>query len=878
MLYYILSNYLPITNRNRLRWPESLARQGVNDMQHNKGNGALTRWSSWRVLWILALFIAVAAAGMLVSQQLLLDNARTMGKNLVTSYSNDEDSHLSEYDRILTMAMYYLEDMYNQGMSAEDFEQWLADFFEKSSTLISANSTDIYAVWDRRVISATGTRDGNYDYKDQDWYRQAVEAGGKVIFTNAHTCDVCGGEQVITVAASPAGSDNAIAFDVPLEHFSMNHTVQDLPEGGAYYVLDSQGSLLYYNVPFQAGLDELQVYTKDLFDRVNQGSLDGKDNEIIGMQGLTRGLYYQRTQNGWLCILTVPYETLLQGVQGILVWYGAGLAFFLLIAMGMWLRDRKLSREARRSNETLQVLGNMYYAIYRVDTKTGVYEMTKGSDFVLEKLGDAPGDYNDLLQVIVSNLDDYTQEDFANSFSLENIRRLAQEQTCDFGGEFLRKIGDEEHWISVRLLIDPETMPNEAVICFRDIEKEKEEQQQQVYLLKGALSAAEQSEKSQKQFFSVMSHDMRTPLNIIIGMTNLALQSDGDLDKIKDYLNKVGGASQQLLALINDILEISRLEQGNISMEIKSFNLKESMETWSAPFQAQAQAGGKDFRLSMDVKDVVIKGDPARLGQIINNLVSNSMKFTKAGDKISVTLRQMDEGRRNNYLFIVEDTGAGMSEEFLPKLFDPYEREVRFGAKEVTGTGLGMPIVKNLVTRMGGQITADSTLGKGTVFSVTLPFDVGDKAQNAPEEDTPLTAQLENRHILLAEDNFLNMEIATELLQMRGAQVTPAENGLEAVEAFEREEPFFFDAILMDMQMPEMDGCQATETIRALDRPDARAVPIIALTANAFAEDISRTAQAGMDAHLAKPINIELLCATLTKLMAQRDPTPTEGD
>ena len=851
-------------------------------MQRSKGDGALTRWSSWRILWILALFIAVAAAGMLISRELLLENARTMGKNLVTSYANDENSQLNEYDRILSMAMYYMEDMDRQGVSMEEFEHWLTDYFVKSTTLIGASNTDIYAVWNGQVISASGMRSRDYDYKDQEWYRQAMDAGGEVIFTDAYPSSAYNGQQVVTIAASAMGSDNAVAFDVPLEQFVLNHTIQEMPEGGAYYVLDSQGSLLYYIIPFEREDAEVRVYTKNLFDRVNRGELDGRDNEIVGMQGLTRGLYYQHTDNGWLCILTVPYDTLLQGVQSILIYYGVGILLFLAIAVGMWLRDRKLSQATRRSSEILQVMGNIYYAFYRINIVEGTYELTKPSDYVRERITSRTGDYNQLLEVIASVLDDWTGEDFAKNFSLENIRELAKQQSRDFGGEFLRRFGDEERWISVRLLIDPEIMPNEAVICFRDIEKEKEEQQQQVYLLKGALSAAEQSERSQKQFFSVMSHDMRTPLNIIIGMTNLALQAGGDLDKIRDYLNKIGGASQQLLALINDILEISRLEQGNISMEIKSFNLVDSMQTWSAPFQSQAKASGKDFQLSMDVKDIMIKGDPARLGQIINNLVSNAMKFTKSGDRISVTLRQMDEGRRNNYLFTVEDTGAGMSKEFLPKLFDPYEREIRFGAKEVMGTGLGMPIVKNLVTRMGGQITASSTLGKGTVFSVTLPFDVGDAPQAAPEEEAPPAAQLEDRHILLAEDNFLNMEIATELLQMRGAQVTPAENGREAVDAFQKEEPYFFDAILMDMQMPEMDGCQATEAIRALDRPDARTIPIVALTANAFAEDISRTAQAGMDAHLAKPINIEQLCATLTKLMAQRSPkrnlTPTEGE
>ena len=851
-------------------------------MPRIKDIGRRSGWGNWQLLWLILILVVVAAVGMANSQQLLLNNARTLGSNLVSSYSNDEDSQLSEYDRILTMAMYYLEDMDDQGVEPEAFRDWMVDFFEKSTVLLHTSSLDIYAVLDGQVVSAGGNRDPSYDYRSQNWYQQAMAAEGKVIFTDAYANDTYDGQMVVTVAVSAAGSDNAIAFDVPVTHFRADHTVQDLPEGGAYYVLDGQGTLLYYNIPFEATEEALQSYTKNLFERINQGELDGKDNEIIGMQQLTRGLYYQYAANGWLCILTVPYTTLLQGVQDILVWYGLGLGLLLVAAFGMWLRDRKLSRKAQRATETIQVLGNMYYALYRVNAVDGTYEMTKGSDFVQHELQSQRGDYNELMKVIASSLDDWTGAEFIESFSLENIRSLVEQQVGDFGGEFLRQFEDEQRWISVRLLTDAKEIPNEAVLCFRDVESEKEEQQQQVRLLKGALSAAEQSERSQKQFFSVMSHDMRTPLNIIIGMTNLALQADSDMDKVRDYLNKIGAASQQLLALINDLLEISRLEQGNVSMEIKSFDLRESMETWISPFLAQSQASDKDFKLSIDIKDQIIKGDPARLGQIINNLVSNAIKFTKAGDHISVSLRQMDEGRRNNYLFTVEDTGSGMSEEFLPKIFEPYEREVRFGAKVVMGTGLGMPIVKNLVSRMGGQITVNSTLGKGTVFSVTLPFDVGEVPQPVQPEKPSEQILLENRRILLAEDNFLNMEIATELLQMRGAAVTPAENGQLAVNAFQNAEPFFFDAILMDMQMPEMDGCQAAEAIRALDRPDAGVVPIVALTANAFTEDISRTAQAGMDAHLAKPINIELLCTTLTKLMSEREQsqntTPIEGE
>ena len=836
-------------------------------MRHNKVRGALSKWSSWRILWILGLFVAVAAVGMLVSQQLLLDNARTMGKNLVTSYSNDENNQLSEYDRILTMAMFYMEDMDKQDADSEEFETWLVDFFDKSTALINANSLDIYAVLNGQVISVDGARGWDYSYENQAWYFFFNDTATTEIYTDAYASDVYDGQMVVTVAVSAAGSDNAIAFDVPLEHFRADHTVQDLPAGGAYYVLDRRGSLLYYNIPFAAAEADVQVYVESLFNRVNRGELDGKNNSIIGMQGLQRGLYYQRTENDWLCILTVPYETLLQGVQNILVYYGIGLVLFLGIAVVIWLRDRKLSRTAKRTTETVQVMGDIYYAFYRVNILTGTFEMTKPSDYVRERMSGDTGDYNELLKVIASALDEWTSEDFIQNFTLENIRQLVEQGTRDFGGEFLRKFGDEERWISVRMLTDPEKIPNEVVICFRDVENEKEEQQRQVRLLKGALSAAEQSEKSQQQFFSVMSHDMRTPLNIIIGMTGLALQPECSREKMWDYLNKIGAASQQLLALINDILEISRLEQGNVSMEIKTFDLRTAMETWASPFQAQAQARDKIFELSIDIKDSLIKGDPARLGQVINNLVSNAMKFTREGDHVSVSLRQMDEGKRNNYLFVVEDTGSGMSEDFLPKLFDPYEREVRFGAKEVMGTGLGMPIVKNLVTRMGGQIAVTSTLGKGTTFSVTLPFDVGEQSQHIPEAEPHELAQLDGQNILLAEDNFLNMEIATELLQMRGAKVTPATDGRKALEAFQASPPDFFDAILMDMQMPNMDGCEATQAIRALDRPDAKTVPIIALTANAFAEDITRTAQAGMNAHLAKPIDIREVSQLLTRLL-----------
>lgn len=357
---------------------------------------------------------------------------------------------------------------------------------------------------------------------------------------------------------------------------------------------------------------------------------------------------------------------------------------------------------------------------------------------------------------------------------------------------------------------------------------------------------------------------MRTPLNVIIGMADLAQRPDCTYEKMEDYLKKISMSSKQLLALINDILEISRLEQGSVDLDNSTFNICETLEICASPFQTQAQEEDKTFELKMDTPNPVVCGDPFRLTQILNNLLSNAMKFTHSGDCIKVSLRQIDAQNYSKYLFIVEDTGSGMSEEFLPHIFEPYERETRFGAKNVAGTGLGMPIVKNLISQMGGQITVDSKLGQGSRFSVALPFTVSTASLPAAQAPSSFDG-LKGRKVLLAEDNPLNMEITMALLSTHDLQVTPAENGREALELFKTSEPFFFDAVLMDMQMPEMDGCASAQAIRELDRPDAKSIPIIALTANAFAEDIAQTTNAGMNAHLSKPIDANLLFTTLEK-------------
>lgn len=836
-------------------------------LRKNRENQMINR--NRRPFWILLFMVLFAVTGMLGSRKVLLKNADYMGQNLVQSYALDEELNIGIYENMVRIGMSYINDQADEGASREKMEEWITSYFEKTRNSMDGNVVDSYAVVDGKLIADKPWKDmESYDYSNTVWYRQAIEAEGEVIFTDAYMDSVYG-HQVITIAAADSNTGNAVAFDLFPENFQISHRNLQLLEGSSYYVCDSVGEVLYHRASFDVSDDTVVEYVKDLYRKIDSGEMEGGNSTIKDLDGKKRGVYYYRAPNGWLCILTIPFEALYKNLYEVYVYYAIIAIVMLVTIILVWLYERRLRRYIEDKNDTIQVLGNSYYAIYRVKLEDSSYEMIKGSEYVRQRLPYS-GPYENLLEVLIKCMDEETRWDFAKSFSLENILSLAEKDTKDFGGDFLRLFDDGYRWVNVRLVQDPKNSPGEAVLCFREVEEEKQRQLQNVRLMEGALAAADASEKSQKMFFSSMSHDMRTPLNVIIGMAELGLREDCSREKMADYLQKISVSSKQLLSLINDILEMSRLEQGKIDLETKTFNLCEMLELCVSPFEIQAKAEGKRFDVEMDVSSPMVCGDPSRLTQILNNLISNAVKFTEAGDSIKVTLNQMKKSRHGRYVFVIEDTGRGMSEEFLPRLFEPYEREKRFGTQNVTGTGLGMPIVKNLVSQMGGEINVDSTLGKGTRFIIMLPFSVSCSEVVSGKEETDF-AILEGKRILLAEDNPLNMEIAMELLGMKGIEITAATNGKEALEKFSESEVFFYDAILMDMQMPDMDGCEAAGKIRALERADAKDIPIIALTANAFPEDIARTVAAGMNAHLSKPIDQDLLWFTLQQNISSRE-------
>ena len=387
--------------------------------------------------------------------------------------------------------------------------------------------------------------------------------------------------------------------------------------------------------------------------------------------------------------------------------------------------------------------------------------------------------------------------------------------------------------------------------------------------LKRAAASEASANRAKTQFLANMSHDIRTPINGIMGMLEMIGASRDDADKVDDCLDKIGLSARHLLSLVNDVLDMSKLENGSLELEHKPFNLDAvcNEATEMVVFQAE-QAGLHVYVEHSDVKDANLLGSALYLKKILINLFSNSIKYNKPGGTIYTRLREVARDADTvTYEFRIRDTGIGMTQDFIDHhLFEAFVQADNASRSQYGGTGLGMSIVAQLVKRMGGEIKVESTLGEGSCFTVTLPFAI-DHDPPAPETDTTAPADLHGRRLLVVEDNDLNMEIAEFMLKSAGAKVDKAFDGESAVQRFQASAPGTYSAVLMDLMMPIMDGYAAARAIRASAHPDAKGVPIIAMSANAYAEDVRKCLESGMNAHISKPLFKDVMLRTIARFV-----------
>ena len=384
-----------------------------------------------------------------------------------------------------------------------------------------------------------------------------------------------------------------------------------------------------------------------------------------------------------------------------------------------------------------------------------------------------------------------------------------------------------------------------------------------------ALQSAERASKAKTDFLSNMSHDIRTPMNAIIGITTLMKNELHQPEKLAEHLGKLETSGQLLLGIINNILDMSRIESGKTTLNVEKMNLPQQVSQLDSIIRQQAGQRRQTFTVNTHLQHENVLADPNRLNQVLMNILSNAVKYTPKGGHIRLEVEELPRNEHfARYRFVVQDDGIGMSEEFQKTLFEPFTREEKSGTNKVQGTGLGMAITKSIVDLMGGTIHVESTPGKGTRFEVVLEFPIDAEADTVQEaqvlpEEAEETSPLSGMKFLCAEDNAINAEILELLLESKGAHCKIYPNGQEIVDAFASVKPGEYDMILMDVQMPVMDGLEATRRIRNGENPLGRIIPILAMTANAFLEDMQKSKEAGMDVHLSKPVDIAALEQTV---------------
>ena len=557
--------------------------------------------------------------------------------------------------------------------------------------------------------------------------------------------------------------------------------------------------------------------------------------------------------------------------------------YILILVMENRRQKAKLVMEKQEMRDIIESTSQLFSSFVLTDLKNDSYEYLKSDIHERESADDIrfieklpqKGKYSQFRNYWDARV---IQEDayVRNQFTISSLQQNLTEDTPFLQYEY-RLQEDNIRWkqVSVLCIKRENGIPVSVLMAVQDVTELKETELKNRMAMEEAYQAAKAANEAKTVFLSNMSHDMRTPLNAIIGFSTLLDRDASQPDKVREYNGKISASGRHLLSLINDVLDMSKIESGQKSLNIAEFGMKELLEELDSVIQPQI----REKHQSLDVKICDINrdrflGDRLRLNQILINLMSNAVKYTPEGGHIELSILGLPETSRGyaHLRFQVQDNGIGISPEFLKRIFDPFTRENNSTASGILGTGLGMAITKNLVDLMGGTISVESTQGRGSTFRVELELRYGEQptGTSLPKEASlpvPGAKNLKGLKVLIAEDNDINAEILEELLSYEGIICQRAENGQDALEHFRQSPSGYYDAVLMDIQMPVMNGYETARAIRNLDRSDAGTIPIVAMTANAFAEDVQNAMEAGMNAHLSKPIDMEVLKGVLENIL-----------
>ena len=636
---------------------------------------------------------------------------------------------------------------------------------------------------------------------------------------------------------------------------------------------------------------------------------DGADQKTLAMledaleNGLSRSLTYTSKQGSnaayitklpgkdWMLLQVFPINVtnaMLNESNTIAMYLELWLVllfvvYILILLMENRRQKSKLVLEKQEMRDIVDSTSQLFSRFVLVDLKNDSYEYLKSNIQERRETDDVCNRKAPPQKGIYSQLRNYwdaqvVQEDehVRDQFTIGSIQRHLTKDIPYLQYEY-RVQKDNIRWkqISVLCLKRENGIPASVLMAIQDVTELKEAELQNRLAMEEAYQSAKAANEAKTMFLSNMSHDMRTPMNAILGFSALLDRDASQPDKVREYNRKIAASGRHLLNLINDVLDMSKIESGQNSLNIEEFGLKELLEELDSLIHPLVREKQQSFDINVcSVNGNRFLGDKLRLSQILVNLLSNAVKYTPKGGHIELTILGLPETSRGyaHLRFQVQDNGIGISPEFVKHIFDPFTRENNSTASGILGTGLGMAITKNLVDLMGGTISVESAKGEGSTFRVELELRYGAQStesilQEKTSQPTLSENTLEGLKVLVAEDNEINAEILEELLSFEGVVCERTINGQEALERFRQNPAGYYDAVLLDIQMPIMNGYETARAIRNLDRPDAGTIPIVAMTANTFADDVQNSMKAGMNAHLPKPIDMAVLKEVLEKLI-----------
>lgn len=972
---------------------------------------------------MLGTVIFVVVLCTIILRETLWENTNQMGVALVENYTSAEESNIRACEAVLEISVGYIEQREKEDITIAEFREGLYPFMDGLNRVYGTENIQIYG----KAFNATETVSNDpaleelakYNFHEKGYYAEAVAAKGNIYVSPVYT-DYMTGMPVITMCKVIPATGSYLAIDLRPSFFDLANESLVLPDDSSFYLVDEEGDLLYYQSCWDYEQEEFQELVDSYIASVDPTGSNLMLENLVPMDGIVRNVYFYQMDNGWAGILTIPKDRILSGTD---TFSYLTVALVVLCAVAVLLQfvkeynNQKRNQALQEENSRMAAQTRLYRnamdsttranrAIYYVNLKENI------CDIVYPYYEDGPKRESFDVMVTKSVEDGIVMPEYVEPvrafLDVNNIRQqLSDRDHMEL--QYKRKKEDEEgyEWCSLAITVAEKERRelSTVTLAIRSIDDVIHREEEQKEMLAQAVERAEAANHAKSDFLSRMSHDIRTPMNAILGMTSVAEMHIDEKDRVEDALDKIKISGKHLLALINEVLDMSRIESGKVSLTESSFNLSDTIESLLTVFRSQMDVKGLALNAGiakLDHENVV--GDEQHLQQIFMNIMGNAVKFTPSGGKISIHIEEKPSHMNGYgcYEFTFEDTGIGMEPDYIQKIFEPFSRAADSRTGKIEGTGLGMSIAVNIARMMLGDIKVESELGKGSKFTVIVYLKLDDMTEAdlaiysglsvlvVDDEETACESSCEmlkslgmnaeyilsgeeavkyfengkgqqfsvvildwkmpgmdgletakrirkavgskisiiiqsaydwadiesealdagvdsfigkplfksrlmrvlkdvleddkdqekeevsaldmfrqedfsGKRVLLVEDNEINIEVAKELLNAVGIQVEMAMNGQLAVEAVTEKEPGYFDLIFMDIQMPVMNGYEAAKAIRASGRADLEKIPIVAMTADAFADDIRRSEEAGMNDHVSKPVDIERLEEALKK-------------